>query len=113
VIELEKANFEMGKPARALSDRILEFLVKNRGKAYGEGEISLDLLQAGDPVVKELTAVGRQAVVLAALDNLIRDGKVLARTHAWNTYYMYNEPPTTAHAESQTEDDTRKGRHVG
>jgi hypothetical protein len=104
---LEKADFEKGRPVRALSDRILEFLAMNRGKAYGEGEISLVLLQAGDPVVKDLTAVGRQAVVLAALDSLIRGGKVIARTHVWNTFYMYNEPPATANAESQSEQDTR------
>jgi hypothetical protein len=91
IVELDKAEFEKGKPARALYDRILEFLAVNRGEAYTEGDIGKEMMQAegGDPVLQSLTVVGRQAVVLAALDDLIREGKVVARKHGWNTYCMY------------------------
>ncbi len=89
---MNKAEFETGKPARALSDRILEFLAMNRTEAYNEGDLGAEMMQAfgGDPILQSLTIVGRQAVILAALDNLIREGQIVARRHHWNTYYMYS-----------------------
>jgi hypothetical protein len=93
---IDKVDFEKGKPARSLGDRILDFLAMNRGKAYSEDEISIDMMQAdgGDPILQALTIVGRQAVVLAALDNLIRDGKIVARVPGKMLYYMYNDRAT-------------------
>jgi hypothetical protein len=92
IVKLDRAEFEKGKPARALYDRILDFLAMNRDNAYTEGDIGKEMMQAdgGDPVLQSLTVVGRQAVVLAALDDLIREGKIVARKHSWNTYYMYS-----------------------
>jgi hypothetical protein len=89
-LAIEKADFERGKPARALSDRILEFLAMNSGNAYLEEEISKEMMQAdpGDRVLQSLTIVGRQAVVLAALDTLVRDGKIIARIPGMMPYYM-------------------------
>jgi hypothetical protein len=77
-LAIDKADFKKGKPARALSDRILEFLAKNSDKAYLQDDITTEMMRE-DAVLQELTTVGRQAGVLAALDNLVRDGEVVAR----------------------------------
>ena len=91
---IDKADFERGQPARALYDQVLEFLVKNSGKAYAEGEITHEMLQAGgaDGVLKMLSSVGIQTLVLATLDNLIADGKVDARRPGVFVYYAATHP---------------------
>jgi hypothetical protein len=86
-LAIQKAEFEKGAPDRALSDRILEFLVKNAEKAYIEIEITRTML-AEHPVMKSLTTVGMQTLVLATLDKLVADGKVVTRTVASSSYYM-------------------------
>jgi hypothetical protein len=89
-LAIDKADFEKGQPARALYDQILEFLMKNSGKAYAEVEITHEMLQASGPdgVLKTLTSVGVQTLVLATLDNLIADGKVEARRPGAFVYYI-------------------------
>ena len=86
-LAIDKVDFEKAEPARSLCDRILEFLTRNNDKAYSEDEISSEILRT-DPIVKTLTIVGRQAVVLAALENLVRDGTATARLRNATTYYM-------------------------
>ena len=89
-LPIGKVDFEKGRPLRPLCDRILEFLTRNSGEAYMEDDIGVEIMQAdgGDPVLQGLTIVGRQAVVLAALDNLVRDGKVVAKVPNKAPYYM-------------------------
>lgn len=89
-LAIGSAEFEKGKPFPALGDRILEFLAMNSDKAYMEAEIGVEMMQAdgGDPVLQALTIVGRQAVVLAVLDNLVRDGKIVSRIQHKMPYYM-------------------------
>ena len=91
---ITKADFEKGKPARALSDRILEFLLKNSDKAYMEDDITTEVMRE-EPVLQGLTIVGRQAVVIAALNNLIRDGQVASRIPNKTPYYMLAVPLDT------------------
>ncbi len=92
-LPIDKAEFENGKLARSLSDRILEFLAKNKGSAYLEDDIGVEMMQAdgGDPMLQSLTIVGRQTVVLAVLDNLVREGKIIARIPSRMPFYMYND----------------------
>jgi hypothetical protein len=101
-LPIGKAEFEKGKPIRALGDRILEFLSMNKGNAYVGDDVATEIMQAdgGDPTLQSLTIVGRQAVVLAVLDNLVREGKVVARKSSWNVYYTYNDAATTSHGSS-------------
>jgi hypothetical protein len=89
-LPIDKTDFEKGQPARALYDQILDFLVKNSGRAYAEVEITHEILQAAGPdgVLKTLSSVAVQALVLATLDNLIADGKVDARRPSVSVYYM-------------------------
>ena len=86
-LAITQEEFEKGKPARSLSDRILEFLLKNSDKAYLEDDITTEVMRE-DPVLQGMTIVGRQAVVIAALNNLIRDGQVAARIPNKMPYYM-------------------------
>jgi hypothetical protein len=92
-LAIDKVDFEKCKPVRSLGDRILDFLAMNKGKAYFEDDIGIEMMQAdgGDPILQALTTVGRQAVVLAALDNLIREGRILARISGKMSYYMHND----------------------
>jgi hypothetical protein len=90
-LAIDKADFKKGKPARALSDRILEFLAKNSDKAYLQDDITTEMMRE-DAVLQELTTVGRQAGVLAALDNLVRDGEVVARIFYKMPFYMLAVP---------------------
>jgi hypothetical protein len=89
-LAIVKAEFEKGKPVKALGTQILEFLAKNDGAAYLEDDITANIMRAGDgePILQALTIVGRQAVVLAVLDGLVREGKVVARIPGKLPYYM-------------------------
>ena len=86
-LAIEKAEFEKGPPGRSLCDRVLEFLLKNGDKAYMEIEITRNMLDEA-PVLKTLTTVGMQTLVLATLDKLVADGKVVTRVAGSSPYYM-------------------------
>jgi hypothetical protein len=86
-LAIEKAEFEKGAPGRSLCDRILEFLLKNGDKAYLEIEITRNMVDEA-PVLKTLTSVGMQTLVLATLDKLVADGKVVTRVPGSSPYYM-------------------------
>jgi hypothetical protein len=87
-LAIEKAEFDKGKVARSLRDRILEFLMINSDKAYLEVEITRQMLEV-DPVMKTLTAVAMQVFVLATLENLVAEGKIVAKVPGTMPYYMY------------------------
>lgn len=104
---IDRANFEQGVPTRALYNQILDFLTKNSGKAYNEGEIQREMLNAigGEAMLKTLTSVGQQAYLLGTLDNLIADGKVTARRPGVFVYYIATQPDTELQS---AEDDAEK-----
>ncbi len=85
----DRATFEKGVPARTLYDQILEFLAENKGSAFTDGEINTEMLKR-HWILKTLTSVGQQAYLLTTLDNLVADGKVVARRPGISVYYMAN-----------------------
>jgi hypothetical protein len=114
-LPIEKVDFEKGKPLRALGDRILEFLSINKGKAYMEDEIAKEIMQAdgGDAVLQSLTIVGRQSVVLAALNGLIREGKIVSRKPSWSAYYMCADESSTSQSTESDESLLAAARELG
>ena len=91
---IDNASFEKAKPFRTLYDQVLEFLTKNRGKAYNDGELNREMLlvEGGGEILKSFTVVGQQTYLIATLDNLIADGKVVARRPGLLVYYMAAPP---------------------
>jgi len=69
-----------------------------------ETEIVHEMLET-DTVLKTLTTVGIQTFVLAALDNLVADGKVTARIPGKMPYYMAVPLVTESHRTENHERD--------
>jgi hypothetical protein len=107
---IDNASFEKAKPFQTLYDQVLEFLTRNRGKAYNDGELKREMLQVegGGEILKSFTVVGQTTYLIATLDNLIADGKVVARRPGIYVYYMAApepEPPSAEEHEEEHEDE--------
>jgi hypothetical protein len=75
--------------SRPLAERVLEFLQRDPDSGYSLAEIVAEFEGTDEGLASMMLAFRTQLVegYAAALDALVRDGKVLQVVHQGNTYY--------------------------
>jgi hypothetical protein len=88
-LPIDKAEFIRGKAGRPYYFEVLEFLEKNRDKAYTADEIDRELGVNLPYGLEGAVATGAGlAYLFAVLDSLVRDGKVSQKMVEEDMYFM-------------------------
>ena len=87
---IEQAEYYQGTPVALFETRILDFLTKNRGRAFKPAEIASHLLpvKPDDKWDETANKAAMLAVTIVVLDNLLQQAKISGRQKDGHVYYM-------------------------
>jgi len=84
-LPIGKAEWEKAGRIVSMETTVLEFLTRDRDKAYSGKEIGNEVMK--DSLMKPMTGAAIVACVIMTLDNLFRQGKVDVRKFGRIVYY--------------------------
>jgi hypothetical protein len=84
-LPIDNAQWEKAGRIVSMEATVLEFLIRDRDKAYSGKEIGNEVMK--DPLMKPMTGAAIVACVIMTLDNLFREGKVDVRKLDRIVYY--------------------------
>ena len=82
---IDKAQWEKAGRIVSMETTVLEFLTRDRDKAYSGKEVGNEVMK--DSLMKPMTGAAIVACVIMTLDNLFRQGKVDVRKLGRIVYY--------------------------